>query len=123
MPMERVMAGLVCWIVRNRDPLSTIIIVRGACELSRNQEAHRFNVYSHQPEVEERMQVGSEKQSVAGVVRSRPLIWNDMCCLQYGLHITPSDGALALVGRKQFLRNPGCPDAERLKRRFAHARL
>ena len=69
MLFERVPAGLACRIVGNHDPLSAIIIIRAACELGRDQQAHPCHVYRHQPEVEERVQVGSQKQSIGGVVR------------------------------------------------------
>ena len=109
MLFEGVTAGLACRIVGNCDLLSTIIIVSGACEFWRNQKAHRCLVYSHQPEVEERMQIGSEKQSVAGVFRFRPLVWDDISCLQDGIHLTPSDGASTLVGHKQAIAESRLP--------------
>ncbi len=84
-------------IVGNVDRPSLILIVSCTRQRWRDKQTHCFNVDRDQFEIEQRMQIGAEKQSIGGVIRFLSPVRNNVSCVENGLQVATCNGAPAVV--------------------------
>jgi hypothetical protein len=82
MLFERRSTWLTARIVGNVDRPSLVLIVPCTRQRRGDEQTHCCNVDRDQFEVEQRMQIGAEKQSIGGVIRFLSPVRDNVSCVE-----------------------------------------